>query len=66
MKTKKHSLFIFAFGFLAAMICMFACLSTPKTDAFAEETAPVSDAVVLINVNGNGSNVTLDTSNPNG
>ena len=66
MKTKKNSLFIFAFGFLAAMICMFACLSMPKTDAFAEETAPVSDAVVLINVNGNESNVTLDTSNPNG
>lgn len=65
MKTKKHSLFIFVFGFLAAMICMFACLSTPKTDAFAEGTAPVSDAVVLINV-GENANVTLDTSNPNG
>ena len=65
MKTKKHSLFIFAFGFLAAMICMFACLSTPKTDAFAEGTAPASDAVVLINV-GENANVTLDTSNPNG
>lgn len=65
MKTKKHSLFIFVFGFLAAMICMFACLSTPKTDAFAEGTAPASDAVVLINV-GENANVTLDTSNPNG
>lgn len=43
---------------------MFACLSMPKTDAFAEETAPASDAVVLINV-GENANVTLDTTNPN-
>lgn len=68
MKTKKHSLLIFACGFLAAMICAFACLSMPKTDARADEakaTVPVSDAVVLINV-GENANVTLDTSNPNG
>lgn len=64
MKTKKHSLFIFISAFLAAMICMFACLSMPKTDAFAEEAAPASDAVVLINV-GENANVTLDTTNPN-
>ena len=65
MKTKKHSLFIFAFGFLAAMICAFACLSMPKTEVRADEAAPVSDAVVLINV-GENANVTLDTTNPNG
>lgn len=43
---------------------MFAGLSMPKTDAFAEEAAPVFDAVVLINV-GENANVTLDTTNPN-
>ena len=65
MKTKKRSLFIVVFSFLAAMSCLFAILSFSKTSTHAEETAPVSDAVVLINVDGESANVTLDTANPN-